>query len=323
MGAVIVAVAILISLYSLNKFLCFWCKSKVCLVGKTALITGGASGIGYQTALTLASKGCRVIIADVTDTKNAVQCTIEKTHNNNVIGKHLDLALFKSVRDLAENINLTEPRLDILINNAGIGDVNICYTEDGLERTMQINYFGHFLLTHLLLDLLKKSSPSRIVFTSSIIAYFSTLNLEQLNPKPEYFSSIYGIFGTYSASKLMMAFAAKMFGKKLIGTGVTANSFNPGGSRTNIFFKDIKSYRDVSKIFLGLLAWLLGKSAEEGAQTLIYLAHADEVKDITGKYFMEGKRFPAPVILRNNEYCQELWDRSVLYTKLEPHEVKC
>ncbi|CAH1121696.1 unnamed protein product [Ceutorhynchus assimilis] len=285
------------------------------------------SGIGYQTALELASRGCRVIIADVVNTKKSVEQIIKQTKNPNIVGKNLDLASLQSVRDLVKDIYENEVRLDILINNAGTGNINISYTDDGLEGTMQINYFGHFLLTHLLLDLLKKSAPSRIIFSSSILAYVSDLTLEHLNPKEEYKSVWHTVIagGTYGASKLCIAMASKLFANKLYGSGVTSNTYHPGATRTYIFFKDLatKTWKDFLRTAIGCLAWTYGKSAEEGAQTLIYLAHADEVKNITGKFFMEGRVVWHPYQLKNKKFCEEVWERSIIYTKLEPNEVKC
>ncbi|KAJ8977941.1 hypothetical protein NQ317_017409 [Molorchus minor] len=135
-------------------------KSLVCLVGKTAIVTGGCSGIGFETALVLASRGCRVILADRSDGARAKKKIIEITHNTNIETKHLDLASLQSVRKFANDINGTEERLDILINNATVGAAGSKHTDDGLNAAMQINHFGPFLLTHLLTDLLKKSAPS-------------------------------------------------------------------------------------------------------------------------------------------------------------------
>lgn len=107
-------------------------------------------GLGFQTALVLASRGARVILADKLDGSKAKRKIIEKTHNTNIVTKYLDLASLSSVRKFAQEINASEERLDILINNAGVGTVGNKYTDDGLHPTMQINHLGPFLLTHLL-----------------------------------------------------------------------------------------------------------------------------------------------------------------------------
>lgn len=107
-------------------------------------------GIGYYTALNLASRGCRVILADILDAEDAKRSIARETNNTNIIAKRLDLANLETVRKFAEDINKTEDRLDILINNAGIGARLPQKTKDGLDLVMQTNYFGAFLLTHLL-----------------------------------------------------------------------------------------------------------------------------------------------------------------------------
>jgi retinol dehydrogenase-12 len=109
------------------------------------------SGIGYQTALNLASRGCKIIMADVADMEKSKLDIIEFTNNPNIFAKHLDLSSLKSVREFASEILKSEDKLDILINNAGIGASEKNRTADGLHPVMQINYFGHFLLTHLLI----------------------------------------------------------------------------------------------------------------------------------------------------------------------------
>lgn len=114
------------------------------------LIQGMFLGIGFETALNLATRGCRVIIADVEDGEETKQKIIRLTHNPNITYKHLDLASFSSIRKFAKEIYETESRLDILINNAGINALTTKVTEDGLNLGMQVNYYGPFLLTHLL-----------------------------------------------------------------------------------------------------------------------------------------------------------------------------
>ncbi|KAL1489808.1 hypothetical protein ABEB36_013740 [Hypothenemus hampei] len=293
------------------KLKCFWCNSKVCLIGKTAIITGGASGMGYETALALASRGCRIIICDVK--KNLTEIVEEikqKTHNDQIIGKLIDLQSFKSVRSFANDILKSENKLDILICNAGVAEYRHSQlTEDGLQRSMQVNYFSHFLLTHLLLDLLKKSAPSRIIFISSVLAYVSYLNIDELNPGPKYFTKwykkLYG--GMYSDSKKALAAATKTFGEKLEGTGVTANCVHLGVVKTTF----------IPEIFKNEKTFML-----EGVQTAIHLAVSDEVQHISGKSFTEGRMIPCPLQL-TDKFCKELWDATICYTQLRPNEISC
>ncbi|KAF2887693.1 hypothetical protein ILUMI_18480 [Ignelater luminosus] len=142
-------IAIIIKIFA--KLTAGWCKSNAYLGGKTALITGGSTGIGYETALGLAARGCRVIIAHKNEIPHLKEDIIKKTGNSNIVIKHFDMASLESVRELARDINENENRLDMLINNAGVGGWHNCYTKDGLHKSMQINHFGGFLLTHLLI----------------------------------------------------------------------------------------------------------------------------------------------------------------------------
>lgn len=162
----VIIISVLILCYIFARLSLGINRSATCLNGKTAVITGANSGIsfyksfqkkskqilglGYQTALNLASRGCRIIMADIADMEDSKMNIIKYTNNSNVITKKLDLSSLQSVRDFAADIVKTEERLDILINNAGIGAATVNRTKDGLHPLMQINYFGHFLLTHLL-----------------------------------------------------------------------------------------------------------------------------------------------------------------------------
>lgn len=109
--------------------------------------------MGYQTALNLASRGCRVIIADVVDGTSAVEKIIKSTDNQNIIYKHIDLGSFNSIKKLAKDINSTEEKLDILVNNAGSFNFGERLSEDNLHLGMQVNHYGGFLLTYLLLGI--------------------------------------------------------------------------------------------------------------------------------------------------------------------------
>ncbi|KAG7216048.1 hypothetical protein INR49_007800 [Caranx melampygus] len=146
------------------------CRSKARLDGKVILITGGNTGIGKETAVDLARRGARVILAcrDMDRANKAAEDVRKKSGNDNVIVKKLDLASLQSVRQLAKDVLASEERLDVLINNAGIMSCPKWQTEDGFEMQFGVNHLGHFLLTNCLLDLLKKSTPSRIVNVSSL-----------------------------------------------------------------------------------------------------------------------------------------------------------
>ncbi|XP_070387586.1 uncharacterized protein [Dermacentor albipictus] len=143
--------------------------------GKTVIVTGGNAGIGKETAKELARRKARVILAcrNMQRAQKAARDIFAET-GEAVVVKQLDLCSFKSVRAFAEDVVRTEPRLDVLINNAGNIPDKLMLTEDGYEVGLQSNYLGHFLLTILLTELLKKSAPSRVVNLSSVLHHFGT-----------------------------------------------------------------------------------------------------------------------------------------------------
>ena len=148
------------------------CTSKTTMTGKTVIITGANAGIDKATAIDMAQRGARVIMAcrDLKRGEAALKDIVEETGSKEIVLKQLDLASLKSVRKFADDINKTEPEVHVLINNAGLAyPPKQSKTEDGFELTMGVNYLGHFLLTNLLIDLLKKSAPSRIVVVASSV----------------------------------------------------------------------------------------------------------------------------------------------------------
>ncbi|KAG5890523.1 hypothetical protein JTB14_022756 [Gonioctena quinquepunctata] len=441
-------------LFIVSRLTSGWCYSKECLLGKTALITGANSGIGYEAALTLASRGCKVIIADVVDATAAKNKIIRETNNPNVVTKHLDLGSLDSVRRLAEEIITTEKKLDLLINNAGqslaasyrsiqcpsspsqkygsievqirqfenktrkvvaaqrtyikgtgggppvtdkfdpvienvlknttetghtnyvekqipdlpiliIHDTNKesepseshtaeeivshCTQDNGENSTTNLDLGNEARDQHLLkvniltneekvlitsrylatgsilqavgdfTDLLKESTPSRIIFTSSIAAFISLLDVENINPPETYPLSGF----TYVNSKLCLAVAAKCFGEKLQGTGVTAYSFHPGAVRTRILWKALQNNALPWQVFaalFGFIALTLGKSPEEGAQTMLHLATDKGVEKHTGGHFWDCSRFFFPPRAYNAKFCENVWKKSKELVKLKLNE---
>lgn len=192
--------------------------------GKTILITGGSSGIGKAVATELARRGAAVCITSRCPERGQTAKTdiIANSGNENVTVQQLDLSSFESIRNFARTFN--EDRLDILINNAGVLSYDRKLTADGLELHIGTNYIGHFLLTSLLLDKLKSSTPSRVLNVSS----FSHLGIEL--EKDDLMSiNGYTMIGSYRKSKLAIVLFTKELAKKLHGTGVSTFSLHPGG----------------------------------------------------------------------------------------------
>jgi len=257
------------------------CHSDQNMEGKTVLITGATAGIGKATAEDMARRKARVILAcrNMEKANRVANGIKSSTGNQNVVVKHLELSSFDSVRKCAEDVLRTEERLDVLINNAGIFPERFEITEDGCEKVMQSNHLGHFLLTLLLLDLIKKSSPSRIVNVASSSYEYGKLDLSDMTAK-----NPVRPFELYSRSKLANILFTKELAKRLRSSGVTVNAVHPGLVKTDII---------PSKLSISYYVWInqviTGKSWEEGAQTTIYLAVDPGVKCQTGKYFAECK----------------------------------
>lgn len=175
---------VLLIYYSIRVFLIngTTCPSKVRIDGKTVVITGGNTGIGKETALELAMRGGRVIIAcrDVVKSSAAVKEIRKVTGNEEVFCKKLDLASADSIRQFAGKILKQENRLDLLILNAGVMFTPYMLTKEGFEFQFGVNHLGHFLLTYLLLDRLKDSTPSRVVVVSSLAHNMGTLDFKDM-----------------------------------------------------------------------------------------------------------------------------------------------
>lgn len=211
--------------------------------GKVVIITGGTSGLGFETARNLAGRGGRIYISSRGDEKGnqAVESIRKLTGNDNVHFIKLDLGSIRSIREFSETFHSLENRLDILINNAGTAS-NYERTEDGFEENIGVNHLGHFLLTHLLLDLLKASAPSRIIVVSSMGFRIGVIRRDNLNSE-NFFP---GILYAYCNSKLANILFTRELSKKLESFGVTVNSLDPGLAMSGIS----QIYRTVSELSL-------------------------------------------------------------------------
>ncbi|CAG9853542.1 unnamed protein product [Phyllotreta striolata] len=263
-------VVILISLFLIAAFLNVYLskaafldiKSNVCLVNRTALVTGGSAGIGYQFVLKLAARGCRVIIADIVVNEGIKESIIKETHNSNIVLHYVDFSSFASVRKLADELKRTEEKIDILVNNAGIGLCTDKLTEDGLNLTMQVNYYSHFLITHLLIDLIKKSDYKRILFTSSLLCYSHLLYSGNVTSQEIKNLPYYLRLFDYSATKFLAVVAAKMFAKKLSKWNIMCNAYHPGAAKTAIWL-------NTEDIIKGIGYQIVLKLAARGCRVII------------------------------------------------------
>ncbi|XP_071050539.1 retinol dehydrogenase 14-like [Onthophagus taurus] len=291
-------------------------KTYTCLIGKTVIITGANTGIGYVTAIDLAQRGAKVILGCRNEEKaqEAVKNIIKQTKNENVSYKILDLKSFQSVREFAKEINKNEDKIDILINNAGVGGVGNKLTEDGNQMTLQVNYLSHFLLTHLLIDKLKNGDKSRIINVSSVMARYANINVKNLN---EYSANLHPVLGRlrlYANSKLCQIYFTIILAEKLKGTGICVNVLHPGSVQTNIFRKI------PYEIFVNIISRIFFKTPEEGARTSIFLATSKLIDYISGKLFDNCSQIEFYKSARDKILGAEIWNKSEELVSLEQDE---
>lgn len=275
------------------------------LEGKTCLITGATSGIGKEIASGLASTGATVVLVGRSREKceSTVQEIKSKTsRNDGILWLVADLSSQASVRQLAKDYAAAQPRLDILVNNAGVFLSKRATTVDGIECTFAVNHLAPFLLTHLLIDIVKARGPARIITTSSVAHRGAWIDFDdiQFEKKP------YRGFTAYSQSKLANILFTKELARRLQGTGVTANCFHPGVVRTNLIHgSNPAQYRLLSNT-----AGLFFLSPEKGADTGVYLASSQQVDGVTGKYFVKRKQEEPSAEANDMEAAARLWDVS-------------
>ncbi|KAK7104588.1 retinol dehydrogenase 13-like [Littorina saxatilis] len=280
---------------------------------KTVIVTGANTGIGKETAKELARRGGRVILAcrDLKRAEKAREEIVSETGNENVVVKQLDLASMASIRQFAKDVVATEPRVDILINNAGIMWCPKMLTEDGFEMQLGVNHMGHFLLTMLLLDKLKASAPSRIINVSSLAHVRGQINFDDLNSDKSYSAHM-----AYGQSKLANVLFTRELAKRLENTGVTVNSLHPGAVNTELA-RHISIFNSpVVRTLFSPVIWLLLKTSEQGAQTTLYCALASELEGVTGKYFSDCHEKEAAPQAQDDDAAKRLWDISEKWTKL-------
>ena len=264
------------------------------LKDKIILVTGSTDGIGEATAIRLTRMGAKVIIHGRTEIK-ALE-TVAKYARQ--VGKGEldwvggDFTSFDEVKRMADEINSRYSKIDVLINNAGVYMHEKVITPDGFETTFQVNHLSHFLLTNLLLDLLKNGAPSRIIIISSVAHMRAKLNFKNLIGEKSF-----DPYSQYAVSKLANILFTMELSKNLEGTGITVNSLHPGIVRTKL----------LSQGFL-----LSGSRVQTGAVLPVYFASSPIVETISGKYFSKYYNEPAQPSddALNEKYQKKMWDLS-------------
>jgi NAD(P)-dependent dehydrogenase (short-subunit alcohol dehydrogenase family) len=253
------------------------------LDGKTALVTGASSGLGAETARALLAAGAEVILAvrDVARGEQVAQALRAATTNERAHVLAIDLGSLASVRQAAAQIRAQWPKVDLLINNAGVMATPREYTPEGFERQLGTNHLGHYLLTGLLLPALQAAAPARVVVLSSSAHRRSDVHFEDLS----YHHRPYEKWEAYGQSKTANALFAVGLTQHLLNEGITANAVNPGGTHTELL-------RHLTPTDLRDLGWIDQeghdtshfKTPEQGAATSIWAAVGEELAGVGGRY---------------------------------------
>jgi NAD(P)-dependent dehydrogenase (short-subunit alcohol dehydrogenase family) len=270
--------------------------------GKTVVITGGTSGIGEVAAVALAKMGARIVL--VGRDRSRGDATLGRLRSSAPGLAHsayfADLSRLADMKRVAAEIADQEPRIDVLINNAGAIFSTRQLTEDGLERTFALNHMAYFVLTEGLRQRLSASGAARIVNTASEAHRGATLDFDDLQ-----LARGYGAVKAYNRSKLCNILFTRELARRLHGTGVTANCLHPGfvatrfGDQSGGLFSHLVS-----------LAKLFAISPAKGAETIIYLASSPEVAQTTGRYFYKCQPSTPSAAAQDDRAASELWRRS-------------
>jgi NAD(P)-dependent dehydrogenase (short-subunit alcohol dehydrogenase family) len=257
---------------------------------KVCIVTGGNSGIGKATVAGLVQQGATVVIACRDVTKG--QAARDEIAGANVHVMELDLASLASVRAFAAAFLAKFDRLDVLVANAGVMTAKRQVTADGLEMNFGVNHVGHFLLTELLLPLMKASAPSRIVVVSSNMHTRGKLDFDDLAMTKSW-------AGSYPRSKLANMLFVHALAKRLDGTGVVVNGLHPGVISTELA-------RDYAAPIRLMARWFF-KSPEQGARTSLFLAMAPEAAKFSGRYFANAKPKAPSAASVDDALAERLW----------------
>jgi NAD(P)-dependent dehydrogenase (short-subunit alcohol dehydrogenase family) len=270
--------------------------------GKTIVATGATSGIGEAAVIKLAELGARIVI--VARDEARAQATMRKLEAKAPRLGHrvllADLSSMAETRQVGAAIAAAEPRIDVLINNAGALFSERRVTPEGLELTFALNHMAYFVLTQALRDKLVASAPARIVSTSSDAHEGASLDFDDLQS-----AKGYGGLKVYGRSKLANILFTRELARRLAGTGVTANCLHPGVVATR--------FGSSSGGFAGLVIPILRPfflSPEKGADTIVYLASSPEVANTTGGYFVKRKMTEPSSAARDDAAAKRLWEAS-------------
>jgi NAD(P)-dependent dehydrogenase (short-subunit alcohol dehydrogenase family) len=277
--------------------------------GKTCIITGATSGVGLAAARRIAQGGANLILVNRNPEKALkVKEEIQGEYECKVDLFKADFSDLTQVRDTATKILDKHPRIDALINNAGIHNNSRQLTQDGIEMVFCVNHLASFLLTRLLLERIKESAPSRILYVNSQGHRFGGLNLEDLNWEKRRYSG----YQSYGAAKTAQLLTVWELADQLRGTGVTVNAMHPGGVTTNIGMNNGFLYRNYQRYLL--FPFLCNPKIS--GEAIYYLIVAPEMEGVTGKYYNQTIEEKPALHALDREKGKKIWKISEELTGL-------
>jgi NAD(P)-dependent dehydrogenase (short-subunit alcohol dehydrogenase family) len=288
------------------------------LTGRTVVVTGTSAGLGFEEARVLAGAGAEIVMVARNPEKNAAAAARIRTGQPDakLALVTMDLGEMASVRRGAAEILAAHPRIDVLINNAGIMGGPLTYNSDGLELHLAINHIGPFLLTNLLYPALKAAAPSRIVMLTSAGHRLPGFDLDDLNFRNRH----YEYHLAYCQSKRANVLFAVALTKRLQGTGITANAVHPGAIRTEVF-RDLGDEAASQAIAWSAMSGSPEKTPSQGASTGLWAAVHPQTAGLSGQYFEDCRiaehipsdNFGAAGVIEealDPEIAERLWEAS-------------
>ena len=271
--------------------------------GKTVVITGATSGIGQLAAERLAVMGARlVVVARDRDRGARTLAHLRACGPGAAHAVHYaDLSRLAETKRVGAEIAAAEPRIDVLINNAGSLFARRRVTEDGLECTFATNHMAYFVLTHCLRERLIASAPARVVNTASRAHEDATLDFADLQ-----MATRYNFRTAYNRSKLCNILFTRELARRMDGSGVTANSLHPGFVSTGLGQRDNVVLAVLVRVAMALRA----EPGEKGAETIVYLASSPEVAGVTGRYFADCRPAVPTADAQDDASAARLWAES-------------
>ena len=277
--------------------------------GRVCVVTGASSGIGRATARALARLGATLaLVCRDRGRGEETVATLRAESGNAAVALFLaDLSSQAEIRRLAVELCERYPAIHVLVNNAGIVNLRRSTTVDGIEAVFAVNHLAYFLLTHLLLERLRRSAPARIVNVASDAHRFGRIDLDDLGHARRYRA-----MRVYGSSKLANILFTYELARRLEGTGVTANCLHPGAVATRLGQNNGRLAAAITKLLRPFF-----RTPEQGAETAVYLASSPAVKDVSGKYFVDCREARSSRASYDTQLARLLWEASARLTGIE------